>query len=123
VSERREWRSHLITRISRSMKPTKAFVKVAGRLQEITAPWGVNVDNDSSEWQMLAAETNAGTNQILWRNNTANILHLWSLDANWNWQSSSGADGFNTSRAWELEAIFQVDATRDGIIGAPFASI
>jgi hypothetical protein len=37
-------------------------------------------------------------------------------------QSASGADGFNTPRAWELETSFQVDATRDGIIGAPFTS-
>jgi hypothetical protein len=78
------------------------------------------VGSDSSEWQMVAAETIAGVNQILWRNNTANFLHLWSLDANWNWQSSSGADPFNTPRAWELESSFQVDGNRDGHIGNPF---
>jgi len=101
-----------------------AFVEFgAGTRQEINSPGGVNVGSDSSEWQMMAAETIAGTNQILWRNNTANVLHLWSLDANWTWQSSSGFDGFNTSRAWELETIFQVDATRDGITGAPFTAI
>jgi hypothetical protein len=98
-----------------------AFVEFgAATSQQINVPWGANVGSDSSEWQMVAAETIAGVNQILWRNNTANYLHLWSLDANWNWQSSSGADGFNTPRAWELETIFQVDATRDGSIGNPF---
>jgi hypothetical protein len=96
----------------------------AGRRQEITAPWGIRTTgNDSNEWQMLAAEPIAGVHQILWRNNTANVLHLWSLDANWTWQSASGADGFNTPRAWELETSFQVDGSKDGIIGAPFASI
>jgi hypothetical protein len=97
-----------------------AFVEFgAATRQQINVPGGANVGSDSSEWQMVAAETIAGTNQILWRNNTANFLHLWSLDANWNWQASSGADPFNTPRAWELETIFQVDATRDGITGAP----
>ena len=101
----------------------KAFVDVGGTRQEISAPWGVSTTgSDSSEWQMLAADTISGNNQILWRNNASNVLHLWSLDANWTLQSASGADGFNTPRAWELETSFQVDATRDGIIGAPFTS-
>jgi hypothetical protein len=68
---------------------------------------------------MMAAENLAGINQILWRNNTYNVLHRWSLDANWTWQSSSGADPFNTAAAWDLETSFQVDATKDDIIGAP----
>jgi hypothetical protein len=102
----------------------KAFVEYgAGTRQEINSPSGVTVGSDSSEWQMVAAEMIAGVNQILWRNNTANYLHLWSLDANWTWQSSSGADAFNTPRAWELETIFQVDATRDGITGAPTTTL
>ena len=77
-----------------------AFVEFgAATRQQINSPGGANVGSDSSEWQMVAAETIAGTNQILWRNNIFNYLHLWNLDANWIWQSSSGADGFNTSRA------------------------
>jgi hypothetical protein len=72
---------------------------------------------------MLAADTIGGVNKILLRNNTANFLHTWSLDANWNWQSSGGNDGFNTPKAWELETSFQVDATRDGIIGRHISMI
>ena len=102
----------------------KAFVEYGtGTLQEITSPWNSTAGSDSSEWQMLAADTIGGINKILWRNNTSNFLHIWSLDANWNWQSASGADGFNTAKAWELETSFQVDATRDGITGAPYTSI
>ncbi|MFN6009743.1 MAG: Calx-beta domain-containing protein, partial [Microcystis sp.] len=41
-------------------------------------------------WQTLAAETVNGVNQVLWKYNDGNYLHLWSLDNNWNWQSSSG---------------------------------
>ena len=101
-----------------------AFVETgSGRRQEITSPWGSPAGNDSTEWQMMAADTIAGVNQILWRNNTSNFLHTWSLDANWTWQSSSGADPFNTPRAWELETIFQVDGNRDGITGAPFTTL
>jgi hypothetical protein len=103
----------------------QAFVETgAGRRQEITAPWGISAtSSDNNEWQMLAAETIGDNNQILWRNNTSNFLHTWSLDANWTWQSSSGADPFNTPRAWELETIFQVDGNRDGITGAPFTTL
>jgi len=100
-----------------------AFVEVAATRQQINAPSGVSVGSDSSEWQMVAAETLAGINQILWRNNAYNFLHIWNLDANWNWQSSGGSDGFNTPAAWNLETSFQVDANRDGIIGAPFPTL
>jgi hypothetical protein len=100
----------------------KAFVEAGGTQHEITSPWNSTTGDDSSEWQMLAADTISGTNQILWRNNASSFLHIWNVDANWTLQSASGADGFNTPRAWELETSFQVDATRDGIIGAPFTS-
>ena len=101
-----------------------AFVEFgAATRQQINSPGGANVGSDSSEWQMVAAETIAGSNQILWRNNISSYLHLWNLDANWIWQSSSGSDAFNTPRASELETTFQVDATRDGIIGTPIITI
>jgi len=98
-----------------------AFVETgAGTPQGITAPWGISTTgSDSSEWQMLAAETITGVNQVLWRNNNASFLSVWNLDANWSLQSTSGFDGFNTTRAWELESGFQVDGNNDGIIGAP----
>lgn len=100
----------------------------AGRRQEITVPWGVSATvSDNNEWEILAADTITGVNQVLWRNNagpssameTASFLHILNLDANWSLQPTSGADGFNIPRAWELETSFQVDGNRDGIIGAP----
>jgi hypothetical protein len=102
-----------------------AFVEsTAGMRQEITVPWGVSATvSDNNEWQMLAADNITGFNQVLWRNNTSSFLHVWNLDANWNLQSTSGADGFNTPKAWELETNFQVDGNRDGIIGAPYTTL
>ncbi|MCX5958265.1 MAG: alkaline phosphatase D family protein [Cyanobacteria bacterium] len=102
-----------------------AFVESgAGMRQEITVPWGVSATvSENNEWQILAAEPITGVNQVLWRNNTSSFLHLWNLDANWNLQSTSGAYGFNTPKAWELETSFQVDGNRDGIIGAPFTAL
>ncbi len=41
-------------------------------------------------WQTLASETVNGVNQVLWKYNDGNYLHLWTLDSNWNWQSSTG---------------------------------
>jgi hypothetical protein len=91
----------------------------SGTRLEITSPWAVTTGSESTEWQMIAAETIAGVNRILWRNNSANFLHTWRLDADWNWTAASGTDGLNTPAAWNLETAFQVDANRDGIIGSP----
>ena len=57
----------------------------AGIRQEISSPWGANVgsDSDSGEWQMMAAETIAGINKILWRYNPTRQLHVWLLDSSW----------------------------------------
>ena len=68
---------------------------------------------------MLAIDTIGGVNKLLWRNNTANFLHIWTLDANWNWTSSDDVVGLNSSSGWSWEENFQVDANRDGFIGAP----
>jgi hypothetical protein len=57
---------------------------------DITSHWGNPAGKNSSEWQMMAAETIAGVNRILWRNNRANFLHSWALDSSWGWQNSSG---------------------------------
>ncbi|WP_172969347.1 choice-of-anchor Q domain-containing protein, partial [Microcystis aeruginosa] len=40
-------------------------------------------------WQILAAETVNGINQVLLRNTSQNLLYIWNLDSNWNWQSST----------------------------------
>jgi hypothetical protein len=68
---------------------------------------------------MLAADTIDGVNTLLWRNNDGNFLHLWTLDANWNWASSGSVAGLDSSTAWSWEEQFQVDANRDGFFGAP----
>ena len=55
----------------------------AGIRQEISSPWGGLIGSDSSEWQMMAADTNGGNTQILWRYNPTRQLHVWSLDSSW----------------------------------------
>ncbi|NCR49967.1 MAG: hypothetical protein GPJ12_13550 [Microcystis aeruginosa S11-01] len=60
-------------------------------------------------WQTLASETVNGVNQVLWKYNDGNYLHLWSLDNNWNWQSSTGWWGLNSSEAFTQETNFQQD--------------
>jgi ELWxxDGT repeat protein len=74
-------------------------------------------------WQTLAAETVNGVNQVLWKYNDGNYLHLWSLDSNWNWQSSTGWWGLNSSEAFTQETNFQQDFNGDGIIGQPYTTI
>ena len=79
--------------------------------------------NTYSGWQTLAAETVNGVNQVLWKYNDGNYLHLWSLDSNWNWQSSTGWWGLNSSEAFTQETNFQQDFNGDGIIGQPYTTI
>jgi hypothetical protein len=52
-----------------------------------------------SGWETLAAETVAGVNQVMWKNNVGNTLSLWTLDSNWAWVSSTGAWGLNSAEA------------------------
>ncbi|MFN4849029.1 MAG: hypothetical protein ACK5H5_03255, partial [Microcystis sp.] len=74
-------------------------------------------------WQTLAAETVNGVNQVLWKYNDGNYLHLWTLDSNWNWQSSSGWWGLNSSEAFTQETNFQQDFNGDNQIGNPLPNI
>ncbi|NCS11973.1 MAG: hypothetical protein GPJ08_12845, partial [Microcystis aeruginosa G13-09] len=74
-------------------------------------------------WQTLAAETVNGVNQVLWKYNDGNYLHLWSLDNNWNWQSSTGWWGLNSSEAFTQETNFQQDFNGDNQIGNPLPNI
>ncbi|MFM6895852.1 MAG: hypothetical protein ACKPKF_00590, partial [Microcystis panniformis] len=79
--------------------------------------------NIYSGWQTLAAETVNGVNQVLWKYNDGNYLHLWSLDNNWNWQSSTGWWGLNSPEAFTQETNFQQDFNSDGVIGQPYTPI
>ncbi|TRU70253.1 MAG: hypothetical protein EWV47_19250, partial [Microcystis viridis Mv_BB_P_19951000_S68] len=79
--------------------------------------------NIYSGWQTLAAETVNGVNQVLWKYNDGNYLHLWSLDNNWNWQSSTGWWGLNSSEAFTQETNFQQDFNGDNKIGNPLPII
>jgi hypothetical protein len=76
-----------------------------------------------SDWQVLAAETVGGVNQVLWKNTSANRLHLWSLDANWNWTSSTGWDEPNSAAGQQLESQFGIDLDGNGSVAAPNTSI
>jgi predicted outer membrane repeat protein len=74
-------------------------------------------------WQTLAAETVNGNNQVLWKNTNSNYLHLWKLDANWNWVSSEGQWALNSAEALTQETNFGIDANGDGVIGNPYTPI
>ncbi|WP_159036940.1 DUF4347 domain-containing protein [Microcystis sp. MC19] len=74
-------------------------------------------------WQILAAETVNGVNQVLWKNTPQNLLYIWNLDSNWNWQSSQGGWGLNSPEAFTQETNFQQDFNSDGIIGSPYTPI
>ncbi|MEB3360869.1 MAG: hypothetical protein VKI42_01955, partial [Synechococcaceae cyanobacterium] len=95
----------------------QAFVEADGNRYRVSSPFNLGSAELTNTWQMFAAETIEGQNQILWRNNDANILHLWSLDASWTWQSSAGAINPFSPAALGLETSFQVDVNSNGGIG------
>ncbi|WP_172456669.1 LamG-like jellyroll fold domain-containing protein, partial [Microcystis aeruginosa] len=74
-------------------------------------------------WQILAAETVNGINQVLLRNTSQNLLYIWNLDNNWNWQSSQGGWNLNSTQAFNQETNFKQDFNGDGFIGQPFTPI
>ena len=94
-----------------------AAVQVGSNLYTVTSPFGLGAGSASSEWQMLAAETVGGQNQILWRNNAANFFHVWTLNSSWGWQSSSANFSPLSSTALGLETSFQQDLNGNGVIG------
>ncbi len=94
-----------------------AAVLVDGTVYPVSSPFGLGTGDADSTWQMLAAETVAGQNQILWRNNPENFLHVWTLDPSWSWQSSYGAITPSSAAALGLESSFLLDLNADGSIG------
>jgi 2',3'-cyclic-nucleotide 2'-phosphodiesterase (5'-nucleotidase family) len=95
----------------------KAYVEAGGNRTAVQSPFNLGAGDSSSIWQLLAAETVEGTNQIAWRNNAQNFLHVWSLDAGWNWQASSGNINPFSPEALALETSFQNDFNGNGVIG------
>ena len=94
-----------------------AVVRVGTDQYSVTSPFGLGTGNASSDWQMLAAESVGGANQILWRNNPGNFLHVWTLNSSWSWQSSSGNFAPSSAATLGLETNFQLDLSGDGVIG------
>jgi hypothetical protein len=73
----------------------------------------------ASGFTPLAAENIAGTNSIVWRHSTG-ALHLWRLDASWNFTSSDGWQMPGSAGYFLTEADFGQDVNGDGFIGEPF---
>jgi hypothetical protein len=94
-----------------------AFVQVGSERDRVISPFGLGTGDSTSTWQMLAAEIIGEKNQILWRNNPGDFLHLWTLNSFWTWQSSSGNIDPLSPEALGLETSFQLDLNRNGVIG------
>ncbi len=99
------------------------FVGVGNNRQAIRLNQQMVQDNQFAGWQVLAAETINGTNQLLWKQLSTNLLYVWNLDANWNLQSSAGGWSPTSTEALTLEAAFQVDTNGDGVVYQPKSTI
>ena len=78
------------TSLVRHSSTAEAYVSVGSTITPITflgSPTSPGVA--SSTWQMLAAETIAGANKLLWRYNPTGQVIVWALDSSWGW---TGAD-------------------------------
>ncbi|MEL6940589.1 MAG: hypothetical protein AAFO84_15515, partial [Cyanobacteria bacterium J06598_1] len=54
-------------------------------------------------WEVMAAETIGGENQLLWRNTETQEIGLWTLDDNWNYESVNAFDGGSSEVASLVE--------------------
>ncbi|MEB3193975.1 MAG: hypothetical protein VKO19_02465, partial [Cyanobacteriota bacterium] len=68
-------------------------------------------------WQPRAAETVAGVHQVAWTSPSANQLQVWTLDAHWTMQSSTGPLEMFSAQTLSQEANFLMDFNGDGRIG------
>jgi hypothetical protein len=97
----------------------QAFVRQGDTSFAVFSPWGASSVEANSDWQMIAAESIAGHNVILWSIKSTNQLHTWSLGPSWSWQSSSGMINRNSQETLALESGFRMDLNGDSIIGPP----
>jgi tartrate dehydratase beta subunit/fumarate hydratase class I family protein len=73
-------------------------------------------------WQILAAETINGVNQVLWKNAGSNTMQVWQMNNNWE-RVSTQSITLNSSAALAQETVFGVDANEDGTIGTLYTSV
>ena len=97
----------------------KYFAQV-GTNNPIAIKNGVQIyENIYAGWQILAAETVNSENQIIWKNASEDLAHLWRLDSNWNWVSTEAISGLNSAAALTQETVFGIDINGDGVTGSP----
>jgi hypothetical protein len=54
---------------------------------------------------------------MIWKNIAGNYISLWTMDSGWNWVSSTGEWGMNSSGALLQETRFGMDFNGNGTIG------
>ena len=104
--------------------PTNKYFTQIGTANPIAIKQGVQIyQNIYAGWETLAAETVNGENQVIWKNVSQNLVHLWRLDSNWNWVSTEAISGLNSAAALAKETVFGVDINGDGVTGSPYTAI
>ena len=99
---------------------TNKYFAQIGTNTPIAIKQGVQIyENIYAGWQTLAAENVNGENQVIWKNASQDLVHLWRLDSNWNWLSTQVISGLNSAAALTQETVFGVDTNGDGAIGNP----
>jgi hypothetical protein len=103
---------------------TNKYFAQIGTNTPIAIKQGVQIyENIYAGWQTLAAENVNGENQVIWKNASQDLVHLWRLDSNWNWLSTQVISGLNSAAALTQETVFGVDTNADGVIGSPYTTI
>jgi hypothetical protein len=99
---------------------TNKYFTQVGTATPIAIKNGVQIyENIYAGWQILAAETVNSENQVIWKNVSQDLAHLWRLDSNWNWVSTEAISGLNSAAALAKETVFGIDINGDGVTGSP----
>ena len=103
---------------------TNKYFTQVGTATPIAIKNGVQIyENIYAGWQILAAETVNSENQIIWKNASQDLAHLWRLDSNWNWVSTEAISGLNSAAALTKETVFGIDINGDGVTGSAYTPI
>jgi subtilisin family serine protease len=103
---------------------TNKYFAQVGTATPIAIKNGVQIyQNIYAGWQIIAAETVNGENQVIWKNVSQDLAHLWRLDSNWNWVSTEAISGLNSAAALAKESVFGVDINGDGVTGSAYTAI
>ena len=75
--------------------------------------------NWSKEFELIAAETIDGINQVIDHNDKSGEVYVWQTDRNWDFVKDLNSSRPGEASFFKIEEDFQLDINNDGFFGNP----